>query len=243
MLCVEGDWSNAAFFLSIGALSSNGMKVMGLARDSSQGDRAVLEILRGFGAEIAEDGESILIRRGTRLAPDPALAGRILRRGSLMLFSEGTWVLSETLQTALYNGRGGADVVSGMASSFAIANLFFVAFGGVTTSVSVLLGTSLGRGALEEARRRKDWLMSAALTFGLAMTLLGLASMLLVPIVFGRLRIVEDHARALDISRRLSYKFTDDEAYINYEIEKSGPGVLVFELIPDHMTGKLVNEK
>lgn len=62
-------------------------------------------------------------------------------------------------------------------------------------------------------------------------------------IVFGRLRIVEDHARALDISRRLSYKFTDDEAYINYEIEKSGPGVLVFELIPEHMTGKLVNEK
>jgi 3-phosphoshikimate 1-carboxyvinyltransferase len=64
MLRVEGDWSNAAFFLSIGALSSNGMKVMGLARDSSQGDRSVLEILRGFGAEIAEDGESILVRRG-----------------------------------------------------------------------------------------------------------------------------------------------------------------------------------
>ena len=62
-------------------------------------------------------------------------------------------------------------------------------------------------------------------------------------IVFGRISIVEDHQKALDISRRLSYKFTDDEGYINYEIEKSGPGVLVFELIPEHMTGKLVNEK
>ena len=32
--------------------------------------------------------------------------------------------MSETVTTALYNGRGGADVVSGMASSFAIANLY-----------------------------------------------------------------------------------------------------------------------
>jgi len=62
-------------------------------------------------------------------------------------------------------------------------------------------------------------------------------------IVFGRLRIVEDHQKALDISRRLSHKFTEDEAYINYEIQHSGPGVLVFELVPEHMTGKLVNEK
>ena len=62
-------------------------------------------------------------------------------------------------------------------------------------------------------------------------------------IVFGRLQIVQDHGRALDISRRLSYKFTDDENYIDYEIEHSGPGVLVFRLVPEHMTGKLVNEK
>ena len=61
-------------------------------------------------------------------------------------------------------------------------------------------------------------------------------------IVFGRLRIVEDHEKAIAISRQLSYKFTHDEDYINLEIEKSGPGVLCFELIPEHMTGKLVNE-
>ena len=61
-------------------------------------------------------------------------------------------------------------------------------------------------------------------------------------IVFGRIRIVEDHARALEISRQLSYKFTDDEEYIQHELEHSGPGVLCFELIPEHMTGKLVNE-
>ena len=62
-------------------------------------------------------------------------------------------------------------------------------------------------------------------------------------IVFGRLEILEDHERALDISRRLSFKFTGDEAYIEDEIRRSGPRVLVFRLIPEHMTGKLVNEK
>lgn len=61
-------------------------------------------------------------------------------------------------------------------------------------------------------------------------------------IVFGRLKIVEDHEKAIDISRQLSYKFTRDEDYIDREIQRSGPGVLCFELIPEHMTGKLVNE-
>ena len=64
-LTVEGDWSNAAFFLALGALSPQGMKVMGMDRRSSQGDRAVLEILRRFGAEIAEEGTDLLISRGT----------------------------------------------------------------------------------------------------------------------------------------------------------------------------------
>ena len=62
-------------------------------------------------------------------------------------------------------------------------------------------------------------------------------------IVFGRVRMVEDRERAIDISRRLSRKFTDDEGYIDDEIARSGARVLVFELIPESMTGKLVNEK
>lgn len=61
-------------------------------------------------------------------------------------------------------------------------------------------------------------------------------------IVFGKIEFIEDHNKAIDISRRLSYKFTDDNSYIENEIERSGPGVLVFALVPEHMTGKLVNE-
>ncbi|MBQ8975694.1 MAG: pyridoxamine 5'-phosphate oxidase family protein [Oscillospiraceae bacterium] len=61
-------------------------------------------------------------------------------------------------------------------------------------------------------------------------------------IVFGRMRVVEDHERAMDICRKLSYKFTRDEDYIDREVQRSGPGTLVLELVPEHMTGKLVNE-
>ena len=67
-----------------------------------------------------------------------------LKKGSLVLFCEMVWVFSETLTTAIYNGRGGADVVSGMAASFSVANLFFVAFGGIYSGVGVILGKTLG---------------------------------------------------------------------------------------------------
>ena len=62
-------------------------------------------------------------------------------------------------------------------------------------------------------------------------------------IVFGRVSIVEDHAEAIEISRQLSYKFTQDEAYIEHEIAHDGHRVLCFCLTPEHITGKLVNEK
>ncbi len=54
---VEGDWSNAAFFLCAGALSE--VTVRGLNLQSSQGDRAVVEILRRFGARVEEQGDSV----------------------------------------------------------------------------------------------------------------------------------------------------------------------------------------
>ncbi len=53
---VEGDWSNAAFFLCAGALSES-VTVTGLRQDSTQGDRAILGLLRQLGAkvEVSED--------------------------------------------------------------------------------------------------------------------------------------------------------------------------------------------
>ncbi len=61
-------------------------------------------------------------------------------------------------------------------------------------------------------------------------------------IVFGRIRFVEDREKTADLVRRLSYKFTDDTAYIEREIEEALDHTLVMELIPEHITGKITNE-
>lgn len=61
-------------------------------------------------------------------------------------------------------------------------------------------------------------------------------------VIFGRVKFVEDKEEAMDICRKLCYKFTNDNEYIEHEIKYSGPGTLVIEMSIDHMTGKLVNE-
>ncbi len=127
------------------------------------------------------------IRLNRDLMVDGKLFKEILKKGALMLFCEMTWVLSETLTTAIYNGRGGADVVSGMASSFAIANLFFVAFGGIYSATTVIIGKTLGEGNLQKARTEKTWLLSGSFVFGIAMTFVGFATTLIIPVVFGKL--------------------------------------------------------
>lgn len=57
---VEGDWSNAAFFLAAGALG-NGVSCTGLSQFSAQPDRAMLELLRRFGAEVACDAHAVTV--------------------------------------------------------------------------------------------------------------------------------------------------------------------------------------
>ena len=61
-------------------------------------------------------------------------------------------------------------------------------------------------------------------------------------IVFGRLQVVADREEAIEITRQLSYKYTPDAEFIEREIRESGANVLVFRLIPEYITGKLVNE-
>lgn len=62
-------------------------------------------------------------------------------------------------------------------------------------------------------------------------------------IVFGRMEIMDDWDTIVDISTRLSHKFTQDEDYIQREIKQSGPGTLLLKLTPEHVCGKLVTEK
>lgn len=55
---VEGDWSNAAFFLAAGALG-NSVKVTGLCPDSPQGDRAAAELLPALDEKQTVDASDI----------------------------------------------------------------------------------------------------------------------------------------------------------------------------------------
>lgn len=57
-LSVEGDWSNAAFALSMGAIGKDPVTVTGLDEASHQGDRAIVSLLARFGAKVTmHDGE------------------------------------------------------------------------------------------------------------------------------------------------------------------------------------------
>ncbi len=59
---VEGDWSQAAFWLVAGAIGSReGLRCNGLNEASLQGDKAVLEILRNMGADIRIDKDAVTI--------------------------------------------------------------------------------------------------------------------------------------------------------------------------------------
>lgn len=59
-LAVEGDWSNAAFWLCAGAVSGP-VTVTGLDLSSPQGDRAILDVLRRFGARVDETADAVTV--------------------------------------------------------------------------------------------------------------------------------------------------------------------------------------
>ena len=60
---VEGDWSNAAFWLCAGAISDP-VTVEGLSLSSAQGDRAILPILEQFGAKVEASGDAVTVTPG-----------------------------------------------------------------------------------------------------------------------------------------------------------------------------------
>jgi nitroimidazol reductase NimA-like FMN-containing flavoprotein (pyridoxamine 5'-phosphate oxidase superfamily) len=77
----------------------------------------------------------------------------------------------------------------------------------------------------EGFRKEGDW----ALTFGCV-------------VIFGQIHFVEEYERAMEVSRCLSRKFTQDEAYIDQEISSFGQGTVCFALEVEHITGKQVHE-
>jgi 3-phosphoshikimate 1-carboxyvinyltransferase len=58
---VEGDWSNASYFLAAGAVGVAPVRISGLNRSSAQGDRFMLEILARMGARVEWTDDAVTV--------------------------------------------------------------------------------------------------------------------------------------------------------------------------------------
>lgn len=59
----DGDWSQAAFFMVLGAVSGK-VTVKGVAKDSTQGDKKCAEILAEFGAKVTQRDNEVTVEKG-----------------------------------------------------------------------------------------------------------------------------------------------------------------------------------
>ena len=62
-------------------------------------------------------------------------------------------------------------------------------------------------------------------------------------VAFGRVHVIEDQQRKLDYLGKLGYKYFPTREEVDASVARSGHRVEMLELVIEHMTGKLVNEK
>lgn len=104
---VEGDWSNAAFWLAAAALGDMPITCTNINKESLQGDQAVVELLKKFGADVcftndtvtASGGQLRAIEIDARNIPDlvPALAVvSCAAQGKTVIFNAGRLRLKES---------------------------------------------------------------------------------------------------------------------------------------------------
>jgi len=62
----EGDWSNSAFWMCAGAMPRGNIKLKGLKRDTTQGDREIYKILVKMGADVSWDDDVIHVKEDMR---------------------------------------------------------------------------------------------------------------------------------------------------------------------------------
>ena len=100
----EGDWSNAAFMLCAAAAGMGTARISGLQSDSLQGDKAVLDIIRLFGAKAEMQGDTACVQGAPLTAcrvdigPIPDLAPAISLMGAM---AQGETVISNAARLRL----------------------------------------------------------------------------------------------------------------------------------------------
>ncbi|MCH5202286.1 MAG: 3-phosphoshikimate 1-carboxyvinyltransferase [Oscillospiraceae bacterium] len=60
---VQGDWSQAAFFMVAGALGGE-ITIKGIDTNSTQGDKEICRIIEKFGADVQVDSNSVTVKKG-----------------------------------------------------------------------------------------------------------------------------------------------------------------------------------
>ena len=60
---VEGDWSQAGFWIAAGLNSESGLMISGLNKNSLQGDKVIYDIAKQMGANIAFDDDILMVRK------------------------------------------------------------------------------------------------------------------------------------------------------------------------------------
>lgn len=124
---VEGDWSNAAFWLAAGALGGEGVVIQGLDARSHQGDRAIMAALSMMGARVGRGRGEVGCRYDHLIARDIDVSGipdLVPPLAALAAMSHGTTHLTnagrlrlkesdrlETVRDALVALGGQADIV------------------------------------------------------------------------------------------------------------------------------------
>lgn len=156
----------------------------------------------------------------------------MFKKSYMLFLSEASWAFSEMFVTAIYNSKGGAETVAGMASGFTIANVFFLVFAGIHVSTSVIVGGTLGSGDLPLAKQKARWILHGAVIAGVFVALVEMTSIFIVPLVFSNLT-----EGAINITQGLVFViscYMPIWAYLNaqFAIAKSG-GDALFGVVVD----------
>jgi len=119
---IEGDWSSAAAFLVAGAIAGS-LEVQGLRADSTQADKAIVDVLRQAGALLTQQGPALQVQNASLKAftfdagdcPDlfPVLAAlacncqgqSIIKGASRLLYKESNRAEALCLEFSKLGGR------------------------------------------------------------------------------------------------------------------------------------------
>jgi 3-phosphoshikimate 1-carboxyvinyltransferase len=125
---IEGDASGASYFLALGALAGGPVRVVGVGRDSVQGDVAFADLIETMGAKVERGADAIEVRAAGPLRaiehdctsiPDAAMTAAVLAvfaKGTTVLRGIGSWRVKETDRIAAMAAelrKLGADVEHG----------------------------------------------------------------------------------------------------------------------------------